>query len=193
MHLADEEMTLRLGEERLHLRPTLRAAARLERRHGGFNAVFEAIGEANVTVIADVIQECSGTSTDVLAVLIGPGMSQRVLPLLVPLQAFVLDLMGFDPDAEEKTKGGPRITFAEVHARLYGIATGWLGWSPANAWDATPREIRAAQEGRLDLLKAVFGDPEKGEGKGKAGSVDDRFAALIQRNQALAATFPEAA
>ena len=193
MFLADEELTMRLGEERLYLRPTLRAAARLERRHGGFPAISTAIGQVNVTVIADLIEECSGTSTDVLAALMQPGMLQDVVSNAPTLQAFVLDLMGYDPKAENKSTRGPRITFAEVHARLYGIATGWLGWSPSNAWDATPREIMAAHAGRVDYLKATGVFKNEDGAEEPAGSVDDRFAALIQRNQALATTFPEAA
>jgi hypothetical protein len=40
---------------------------------------------------------------------------------------------------------------------LFEIATGWLGWSPAEAYAATIAEIRLAHRGRISLLKAIFG------------------------------------
>lgn len=36
---------------------------------------------------------------------------------------------------------------------MFGIATGWLGWSPDQAWCATVPEIDAAVEGRIEWLR----------------------------------------
>jgi len=39
---------------------------------------------------------------------------------------------------------------------LFGVATGAIGWTPAEAWQATPAEIIAAYKARIDLLSAIF-------------------------------------
>lgn len=38
---------------------------------------------------------------------------------------------------------------------------GWLGWSEADTLDASMAGILLAYEGRLDLLKSIFGGGEK--------------------------------
>jgi hypothetical protein len=187
MHLVGEELTITLDGVRLYLRPSLRAAARLERRHGGFAAIMRGLEEGSVTVIADVITECSITQIEVVSSLLKPGLASRLTFLVPALQCLVLDLMGYDPEAEEKAEGGqdadPRLTYAEVHARLYKLATGWLGWTPTETWAASPAEIRHAYEGRLELLRAVFGGGGETEDKAAPppASVDDKFAALQGR------------
>lgn len=183
MHLADEEITIAFDDERIHLRPSLRAAARLERRHEGFPAIMKAVGEGSVTMIADLIEECATVPTKAPALLVVPGMAWRLAPLIPALQVLVLNLMGVDLDAEEAEESAdadPRVTYAEVHARLYRLATGWLGWTPADAWNASPAEIKHAYEGRLELLRAVFGSGEETGGKPKAtANLDDKFTALM--------------
>jgi len=183
MFLAEEEITLALDGERIHLRPSLRAAARLERRHGGFPAVLRALDEASVTVIADLIRECAMAPTNAPDLLVTPGLGWRLTPLVPALQVLVLGLMGFDPDTDDDPAGvsdaDARITFAEVHGRLYRLATGWLGWTPAQTWAASPGEIRQAYEGRLDLLRAVFGSGEETGKPKSAASLDDKFTALM--------------
>ena len=184
MRLAEEETTLTMGGERIILRPSLRAAARLERRYDGFPAIMKALEEASVTVIADLIGECATAPTTVPTILVEAGMAWRLMPIVPALQVLVLGLMGYDPDAEENQAGdddeSARITFAEVHARLFKLATGWLGWTPAQAWAASPAEIRHAYEGRLELLRAVFGGGDEQPGKPKrAANLDDKFAALM--------------
>jgi hypothetical protein len=51
------------------------------------------------------------------------------------------------------------------------------GWAGRLTWalDATPTEIINAYEGRLDLLKAIFGSPEK-DAPASNISMDDKFA-----------------
>lgn len=185
MFLADEEVTIALDDERIHLRPSLRAATRIERQHGGFPAVMRALDECSVTVIADVIRECASAPTTLPDRLLAPGIAWRVAPLVPGLQVLVLNLMGYDPDAEEKADDGqdadPRSTFAEVHAKLYRLATGWLGWTPAETWAASPREIKQAYEGRVELLHAVFGGGEdKPSDQDRAATADERFASGIR-------------
>lgn len=166
MRLADHETTVRLDGRTFHLRPTLRAAFRLERRYG-LPALMKAIRDGNVTTIADVLAETSGQMVTVDSLLPGEGTGlDRVLALVTPaLVATVLALAGVDPDADtapddDNEKADP-VPFAEHFERLFRIATGWLGWTPAEAWNATLAEITAAYEGRVELLKAIFGSDDK--------------------------------
>jgi hypothetical protein len=65
------------------------------------------------------------------------------------------------------------MSFTEYHAKLFRLATGWLGWTPEAAYDATPTEITEAYKGRLELLSAVFGSGDQGEDV-EAGDEDAR-------------------
>jgi hypothetical protein len=169
MRLASDEITIRVSDATVRLRPTLRAALRLERRYGGFEAIVRAIADGNLTVIADVIRETSTRLSDIPDILETVGL----MPLRIglecltePLIQHVFALAGFDKEnAEESDRqpSGKPMSFAEYHEKLFGIATGWLGWSPETAWDATPSEIIVAYQGKLDMLKAVFGSSKEAE------------------------------
>lgn len=180
MYLAEEEITIPLSGERITLRPTLRAAARLERRHGGFDAILKGLEEVSLTVIADLIGECATEPTDAPAMIVEGGLGWRLAPIVPALQVLVLGLTGYDPDAEETPAGdgenAARTTFAKVHGRYFRLATGWLGWTPAETWAASPAEIKNAYEGRVELLRAVFGGGEE-KPQNDAASADDRFKA----------------
>ena len=96
---------------------------------------------------------------------------------------------GFDPDNPAPASDGERITFADYHAKLYRIATGWLGWSPQHAWDATPNEILEAYQGHLEMLRAVHGggEPDTEPSRGPDNSEFDRegFQALKSMGRAF--------
>ncbi|MCC6736522.1 MAG: hypothetical protein IT534_10415 [Bauldia sp.] len=162
MQLAADEITIRLDGETVFLRPTLRAATRLERRYG-FPKLMEAVAEGNLTIIADVIRESGGEWSNLLTVIeriSGMGLRKGLEALTAPLLAHVGALAGLDPSdtpAEEAT--GERMTFADYHAQLFRIATGWLGWTPETAWNATAAEILEAHKGRVEMLKAIYGAP----------------------------------
>ncbi|MFG1340559.1 hypothetical protein [Xanthobacter autotrophicus] len=53
------------------------------------------------------------------------------------------------------------MSHAEFFASLFRYATGWLGWPPAVALATPIPQIEAAMEGRIDMLKAIFGGAEK--------------------------------
>jgi hypothetical protein len=161
MRLADDEIAVTVGREVIYLRPTLRAAMRLERRHGGFDKIVLAIADENLTVMADVIRESATEPTSIPGLLESIGLKPLrigIEALVGPLTDLVFALAGVDPtDTSEKADTGPRITFAEHHERLFSIGTGWLGWSPETTWDATAAEISAAFHGRREMLRSVFG------------------------------------
>lgn len=159
MRLADDEITIRLeGETTIHLRPTLRAAFRLERRYGGFDKLFLSIVDGNLSCMADVIRESASAPstlptflTELADLPVITGLEILTLPLL----SHVAKLAGTD-DNETDAEPGERITFAEYHTRLFRIATGWVGWTPETAWNATAAEITEAFKGRTEMLKAIF-------------------------------------
>ena len=59
MALCDDEMEIRVEHETIVLRPTLRAAFRLERRFNGFDNLLKAIAEENISAMSAVIREGS--------------------------------------------------------------------------------------------------------------------------------------
>jgi len=53
------------------------------------------------------------------------------------------------------------VTFGEYLEWLFKVGTGWLGWPPAVVLGSTMRELRLAYEGKVDMLKAIYGSNEK--------------------------------
>ena len=145
--LAEDEIKIEIGRgakaSTVFLRPTLRAAMRLERAHGGFDKIIEAILAENVTTMASVIRESEDQPSDIpclIESLAGMPLYAGVEALKEPLIKHVLQFFGSDADNENATpdaKAEP-VTFAEHYARVYRIATGWLGWTPEVALTATP-------------------------------------------------------
>jgi hypothetical protein len=160
MRLADDQTAICLGFETIHLRATLRAAFRLERTYEGFHNLSEAIALGHFAAFADLIREASDDpkAVDYYFEYIGNNpMLVSIMELREPLLKFILILSGANAKGGDKTGSGPRITFEEYHIKLFRIATGWLGWTPDQAWNATPAEILEAHKGRLEMLAAIFG------------------------------------
>ena len=165
MLLADDTI-ITVGHETIRLRASLRASLRLERQFRGFDKIVAAVSDGNVSVMAAVIRECSDDKTDLADLLdSGGALSIRIAldHIAAPLITHVGILAGFDPDApnDHSDADGEQIPFAEYHATLFKRATGWLSWTPDAAWNATPAEINAAYEGRLEMLGAMFGNGTK--------------------------------
>jgi hypothetical protein len=173
MRLADDEIIIRIGPERLTLRPSLRAALRLNRQHDGFTNLAKAIADGNLTIIGDVIREAATEPFpgDLLAYLAQDSMrfADRLQSLQVQAIDFLIKLAGSDPDDKQPvskpstTPAQDQDTLDKHFNRLFGIATGWLGWTPKDAWAATPHEIVHAYQARLDMLKAIFGSHDDEE------------------------------
>ena len=165
MLLADDTI-ITVSHETIRLRASLRASLRLERQFRGFDKIVAAISDGNVSVMAAVIRECSDEKTDLADLLdSGGALSIRIAldHIVEPLIAHVGILAGFDPDAPEgkNDADGEILSFAEYHAKLFRLATGWLGWTPDAAWNATPAEITEAYQGRVEMLGAMFGTGTK--------------------------------
>jgi hypothetical protein len=165
MRLAPDPILVRIGGEGVTLSPSLRAAMRIARKHKDFQTVLAAIMDGNLTVMADLLEAggADAALADLVAEIGAKGLGITLWELQSPLAEFVLALAGLDPDAPAKqpaTSGQP-IGLADYHTKLFEVATGWLGWPPAQAWAATPAEIEAAFKGRTDMLRAIFGGADK--------------------------------
>ena len=147
----------------LRLRPSLRAATTLERAEGGLAPLFARIEAFRLGTVRAVIR---ASATD-------PQAADAFLAAHAdtPLRAFrdltlapiLATLAGFIPDTGEEpaaAPSGPPRPWSEAYADLYGLATGWLGWSPAEAWAATPTEIVRAFRAHVEMLRAVHGGEE---------------------------------
>ena len=130
------------GARAVVLRPSLRAAVSLESRYG-FEKLFAACGEGNLTVLADVV-ETSSNNRDFLKSIADMPLIEFMPTLLDAIPSHILALAGVDPTNETEAQDGEKIPYAEYHAKLYRIGTGWLGWSPETTWNATAAEIMEA-------------------------------------------------
>ncbi|CDX21965.1 conserved hypothetical protein [Mesorhizobium sp. ORS 3324] len=172
MRLANDIIAIPHGSAHaVRLRPSLRAAVRLHAKHD-LRKLVEGIGEGHLGIIADIIMQ--GTDADTAAVIINRITFEgiRELGALVePLSDFAFALLGVDrkeaeATAERAAKTPDTSDWIGPHLeRLFEIGTGWLGWSPADTWAATPTEIMIAQRGLIARLKAVNGvkDDERPE------------------------------
>lgn len=160
--LGADGIYVELAGEAFELRPSLRASMNLVRRHG-LPGLLAAVQGFNLTIIMDMLREAAISPKLLLADIAAFGLGTVRNRLTGPLAEFVLAVAGIDPDdttPHVPTPGKP-MTPDQYHTRLFGIATGWLGWAPEEAWNATPAEIIAAKMGRTDLiadvLRAIFG------------------------------------
>lgn len=161
---AYEQVTIAHGGSAVTLRPTLRAAVTLEARFG-FPAMFRALEEGSFTIISEIIRTASSTVQDAAAFLsgiAGKPLSSFIVPARIPLAELVSMFMPApDPKAKQVTAFGKPVTWSDFYADLYENATGWLGWTPEQAYSATPTEICRAYAGHVAKLKAIHGSGEE--------------------------------
>mgnify|MGYP001457230640 CR=1 FL=1 len=168
MRLANDIVAIPLGSNAVRLRPSLRAAIRLHARHD-LRKLAVGITEGHFGMIADLIYE--GTDQDTAHHLIRAisAKGAKFLPELVePLLAFILALLGSDRSTANEASANKADSptdqpdwIAPYLEDLFGIGTGWLGWSPAETMAATPNEIIVANRAHLAKLKAIHGAADK--------------------------------
>jgi len=168
MMLGREAVEVRVGGELVVLRPSLRVALALHRRHGGFDRLARLIAEGHLTTMADVVGEFVPLVQPQWAI-----WEAGLDNLAPPLVRFTFLCAGLDPDnpVKEEKGEGESLPHDAYLLRLFERATGWLGWSPEEAWNATPAEVEAACKGRAELLALMFG----GSDKAKPKSFDDKL------------------
>ncbi|MDM8166983.1 hypothetical protein [Roseovarius sp.] len=160
---AYEGVALEYGGNVVFLRPSLRAATHLERLHGGFPALLRKIEEFDTrTVRAAITYSADRDAAERLMAYAGTQpLSGFMLAAQRPLFELVQALLPEAPDDQHKDKStGDPMPWAEVYRELFGLATGWLGWTPETAWSATPQEITDAFNAHLAKLKAIHGAGE---------------------------------
>ena len=172
--LADA-ITVSIGGEAIELRPSLRFAVRLERRPGSFAGLLREIMDGSLTAACEIIRD----HADI------PMLETRILDngletLREPLVRYVLALTGMDDTPEPANDNGrakgKSEPIGEHLTELFKFGTGWLGWTPQETLDATPAEIALAREGRVDMLRAIFGGTDDKTDKPQSDiSLDDKF------------------
>ncbi len=157
---AYEEVTIANGGSTVTLRPTLRAAVTLEARYG-FPALFRALDECDLTIVSEIILTCAPKRQDAAAFLFGI-VGRPLSPFFSTAQAPLYQLISMlTPapilNAKPANNPGKPLPWTDYYAALYEHAAGWLGWTPEQAWSATPTEIDRAHAGHIAKLKAIHG------------------------------------
>lgn len=182
-----EQVEISHGGNAVTLRPSLRAATILEERFG-LPALHAALEDLNYTIISEIIRASEISSgTPNAAAFLTAVQRKPLFPFFLAVRAPLFELVSMLTPAPEKRAQSlhataKQVTWAEVFAALYDRATGWLGWTPEQAWNATPTEIDRAYRAHLEKLKAIHGggseekepDPEQAE-RNVAAGLDPEF------------------
>ena len=182
---AYEQIEISLGGNVVVLRPTLRAATILEDRFG-LQSLFQALNNLNLTIIHEIIL-ASATSRQNAAAALSSLRGRPLLPFFLAVRQPLADLVSmFIPAPVSHVRYAPASTgkplpWRDLYADLYSAATGWLGWTPEQTWNATPTEIDRAHRAHVEKLKAIHGggadkepDPEQVE-RNIAEGLDPEF------------------
>jgi len=116
--------------------------------------------------MADIV-DASSDSHDFLESIASTPLTEVMPSLLECIPPHILALAGVDTDNQSESNSGKSIPFAEYHAKLFRIGTGWLGWSPETTWNATAAEILEAYSGHIEMLRAIHGGSEETEGSNR--------------------------
>ncbi|MBB5723208.1 hypothetical protein FHS72_002845 [Loktanella ponticola] len=157
------DVSLAYGGNAVSLRPSLRAATNLERLHNGFSGLLQRVQAFDLSTIRAIILCAATDKQEAKAFLAGmenaPLATIREVttaPAFVLITALMTPVSNTQGEAAKAPSGSP-VAWHDLFADLYKIATGWLGWTPAQAWDATLTEITGAFDGLLAKLKAIHG------------------------------------
>lgn len=162
MRLASDPIKITVDGVSATLRPSLRAAYYLQQRHG-LALLIEGVMNSDVSMIADLIDHGTDDTASLAALLreIDKNGVVRLDPLKPVLIQFIAALLCIDPDDTPEDEATKAMPYDEFFESCFEIGTGWLGWSPAETWNATPAEILAAQRGLIAKLKAIHGSADE--------------------------------
>lgn len=173
---AYDEITLEYGGNAMSLRPSLRAATHLERLHDGFPELLNKIDEFDThTVRAVITYSTDRAAADTLLThAAAQPLSGFKRAAQAPMFDLVAALMPQSPDGQAKTESaGTPMPWSEIYCQLFKLATGWLGWTPETAWNATPQEITDAFSAHIAKLKAIH-DSSEGDQEDSSPPEDQR-------------------
>lgn len=176
-----DEIVLRIGGEDEILVPSLRYGMRLEYREGGLKKLIRDVMDGSLTAARDILVHHVG-DYDMLGQQI---LSIEPETLKAALTRYLLQLVAVDPaDAPTKAstpeKASP-VPFTAFFLDLYRKGTGWLGWTPDDTLDATPLQIVKAMEGKMEMLRAIYGGGEQQDAPGPKGPWDRNVRGIFDR------------
>lgn len=170
-------MTIRLAHDPIYLshdgntvrlKPSLRAGLLMAQKHS-LEELAAKISEFDLGTISYLVA-IGCDDIDQTEALIGAVLASNGV---VGLQDFRDELFAFieislglsqDPEPEVKpSRSSKPFNRAEALTDLFEFATGWLQWSPAEAWAATPAEIVHARKGHFAMLGAIHGSLEEND------------------------------
>lgn len=170
MRLATEPTLLSHGGNTVRLRPSLRAATLLLRkaRFGRLVADLHAPRLDTILLIVEATADDDLAARALVQRQIADRGTISLYSLVEPLVQLLADCFGVDADQEHRAEQNVRTTgkpfdMAAALVDFYEIGTGWLGWTPAQTWSATPAEIMAAHKGLVAKLQAIHGSGESGD------------------------------
>lgn len=155
-----EEVTVHYGRWTVVLRPSLRAAMTLERLHDGWPGLLLALGQVRLQTVQAIIRASAvdrNAAEALLASFAAVPIAAVKEAVTAPLSALLTLFLAPMTETTEATTPAQSKPWAEAYAELYRFGTGWLGWSPAETWAATPTEIAQAIDGKLAHLIALNG------------------------------------
>ncbi|TGN68269.1 hypothetical protein E4L95_01925 [Paracoccus liaowanqingii] len=150
------EIVLEAHGQTVTLRASLRAAVTLDAMPGGFPQVHNQISRLSYTAIRAVIL---ATATDRQAAhrFLAASADMPLRESLPDAQAACLAVLASilpqpDEAAQSRATTAEAMPLRAYFQTLYEYATGWLGWTPAEAWAASTTEIEAAFAAHVDRL-----------------------------------------
>lgn len=168
MRLAHDGIFIAHGSLTVRMIPSLRAAYRLQRKHG-LTRLMQGLEQGRLEIIRDIADEANDPliADKIIDRHFAGGFEKALASILPPFYAFLAACYGIDssnPDnpthAETMERQGKPFSFTTAFEDLFEIGTGWLQWTPAETWEATPAEILAAQRGLIAKLKAIHGSAD---------------------------------
>lgn len=172
--LATDRITITHGTVAVRLVPSLRAAVTLQRKHG-LARLANAIASQHVSTILDIVDAATDHDPAGRKIIQQTLADHGVIGLVAhtcALESFIAASFGLDGEpANDQRPTGKHVPIEDALLDLYEIGSGWLGWSPADTWNATPAEIVAAQRGLIAKVQAIHGS---GEQKDDSASYDPR-------------------
>lgn len=133
----------------------------MEAMHGGFPNLIKKLEEFDTATVAALISN-SAPRKEAEAFL-AASRNTPVQPYMLATQAQLFRLIGaLLPSGPDTSTNAPQaaqkaVPWSQVYSDLFGLATGWLGWTPEQAWQATPQEITQAFIAHTTKLKAMHG------------------------------------
>ncbi len=178
----DVPVTYGLGGK-VWLRPSLRAGIQLEALHNGFPELLVKVQQGDTATLREIVTQAAtdrGAAQDLLNTMAGATLASVQRALIGPAFAVITALMTPDTRKDQgeaaKAPTGKPMAWADLYADCYKIATGWLGWTPDTAWNATLPEILHAFDGHVDQLKAIHGGGDDEAAVTSTMSADQRQA-----------------